>query len=573
MSGGNERAERIVTLRCPDWPAMAAGAMAALPPDAPAGPVVVLRADRVVARDVAAAAAGVRVGQRRRQVQRALPDARLVVNDPDRDARAFEAVVRAVAELVPRVDVVEPGWLAFAARGPARYFGGEAAFAERLLALVGPLLGGVSVGGVPVGIAIADGRALSAILAVQVAQVGRATRVGRSGRERPILIVPSGRSAAYVAERSLRALLELHEDTAELAELIDLLHRLGITTFGALAELPAVDVLARFGPVGVRVHRIARGLDDVPLRPTEPPPERWIERVFEEPVMQAEPVVFVAKQLVDELVATLSAAGTVCTRLVVVVETEHGERSERSWYRHAGLTAGAMVDRVRWQLDAWVGEVGAVTSGIVLLRLVPAVVRRADGEQVGFWGGRSEADADAVRAVTRLVSLVGEQGVLVPTWQGGRLPGDRVAWVPAGSVDLDDPARRVGSGERGGERVGGRGGERSGADRAGTWPAPLPAPAPAVVLDDPVEVEVLDAAGAVVGVGGRGEVGAVPATVVLGRQRLAVTGWAGPWPVEQCWWDPARHRRLARFQVVTDDGRARVLAVERGRWWVLAVYA
>jgi protein ImuB len=324
-----------------------------------------------------------------------------------------------------------------------------------------------------------------------------------------------------------------------------------------LAELPAVDVLARFGPIGVRAHRIARGIDEEPLRPTEPPPERWLERVFDDPVVQVEPVVFVAKQLVDELVATLSAGGTVCTRLVVVVETEHGERSERSWYRSAGLTAAAMVDRVRWQLDAWVGEVGAVTSGIVLLRLVPAAVRRADGEQVGFWGGRSAADADAVRAVTRLVSLVGEQGVLVPTWRGGRLPGDRVAWVPAGSVDLDDPGRRV----------------RVGASRDAPWPGSLPAPAPAVVLEEPVAVEVLDAAGAVVGVGGRGEVGAVPATVVLEGRRLAITGWAGPWPVEQCWWDPARHRRLARFQVVTDDGRARVLAVERGRWWVLAVYA
>jgi protein ImuB len=442
MSDGNVPAERVVTLRCPDWPAMAAtAATAATVATGDVGPVVVLQADRVVARDAAAAGAGIRVGQRRRQVQRALPGARLVAHDPDRDARAFEVVVRAVAELVPRVDVVEPGWLAFAARGPARYFGGEAAFAERLSGLVGPLLGGVSTGGVSTGgvstgIAIADGRAISAILAVQVAQ-------GVQGDRSSVLIVPVGRSAAYVADRSLRALLELHEDTAELAELIDLLHRLGITTFGALAELPAVDVLARFGPLGVRVHRIARGVDDEPLRPTEPPPERWIERVFEDPVVQVEPVVFVAKQLVDELVATLSAAGTVCTRLVVVVETEHGERSERSWYRHAGLTAAAMVDRVRWQLDAWVGEIGAVTSGIVLLRLVPATVRRADGEQVGFWGGRSAADADAVRAVTRLVSLMGEQGVLVPTWRGGRLPGDRVAWVPAGSVDLDDPARCV----------------------------------------------------------------------------------------------------------------------------------
>jgi protein ImuB len=51
-----------------------------------------------------------------------------------------------------------------------------------------------------------------------------------------------------------------------------------------------------------------------------------------------------------------------------------------------------------------------------------------------------------------------------------------------------------------------------------------------------------------------------------------VQAWAGPWPLDERWWDPPRARRLARFQVLTDDGVLRLLAVEHQQWWVQAVY-
>jgi protein ImuB len=51
-----------------------------------------------------------------------------------------------------------------------------------------------------------------------------------------------------------------------------------------------------------------------------------------------------------------------------------------------------------------------------------------------------------------------------------------------------------------------------------------------------------------------------------------VAGWAGPWPVDERWWDPARARRTARFQVLTRSGRLLLVAVERGQWWLSAEY-
>ena len=49
--------------------------------------------------------------------------------------------------------------------------------------------------------------------------------------------------------------------------------------------------------------------------------------------------------------------------------------------------------------------------------------------------------------------------------------------------------------------------------------------------------------------------------------------WAGPWPLDERWWDERHHRRLARFQIVTADGLAHLVVVERQRWSIVASYA
>jgi protein ImuB len=84
--------------------------------------------------------------------------------------------------------------------------------------------------------------------------------------------------------------------------------------------------------------------------------------------------------------------------------------------------------------------------------------------------------------------------------------------------------------------------------------------------------EVVDANGATVVVTGRGMVSGAPARVVVaGRPPQRVEAWAGPWPLEERWWDPAGRRRCARFQLLTKAG-AFLAVVEGGQWWVEAAY-
>jgi protein ImuB len=79
-----------------------------------------------------------------------------------------------------------------------------------------------------------------------------------------------------------------------------------------------------------------------------------------------------------------------------------------------------------------------------------------------------------------------------------------------------------------------------------------------VLLDPPRPIEVRDAANRTVTVTDRGAVPAPPASLRVGSARpVPITAWAGPWPVDDHWWDTDRPpRRRVRFQLVDLPGRA-----------------
>jgi protein ImuB len=247
----------------------------------------------------------------------------------------------------------------------------------------------------------------------------------------------------------------------------------------------------------------------------------------------------------------------VCTRIVISAETEHGERSERVWRHEGALSAGAIADRVRWQMDGWLhaNVRQRPSAGIAHLWLHPDEVIAADGRQLGFWGADTGAADRAVRAIARVQGLLGTDAVLVPEYAGGRGPDEQLRLVPAAAVDLgaDRPAARP-------DWV------------AAPWPGRLPNPSPATLHPDAVPVDVLDARGRRVVVDGRCRPTAEPAALRAGRRRRRIESWAGPWPVDERWWDPERHSRRVRYQVVTDDGAAHLVVLEGGRWTIAATY-
>jgi protein ImuB len=436
-------------------------------------------------------------------------------------------VVRVVEELCPRVEVLRPGSCAIGARGPARYFGGEEA-------LAGKIIEAVTRAGFACQAGIADG-----LFAAQLAARAAA----------PVRVVPPGQARAFLAPYPVGVL-----GSADMAglprpggeEMADLLPRLGIATLGDFARLPVSQAVNRFGVPGGLAHRLARGLDPRPLAPRPPSAGEAVTMTFDPPEPLAEPVVFAAKALAEQMHAGLAARGLACVRVQVQVVSADGQEHTRLW-RHDGLlSALAVAERVRWQLAGW--RPGEGPGGIVLLRLSPDQLVRAQGRQLGLWGDAVVSDRVA-RAALRVQAMLGHGAVTRPVPDGGRDVAEQMTLVPFG--DAQDPARPP--------------------DRP--WPGRIPAPDPATVCRDPLPAQVTDARGAAVTVTGRAQVSAPPARMSAGGGPwLAITAWAGPWPVAERWWRPQAARRRARFQLVTEDGAAWLAAVQAGRWRIEARY-
>jgi protein ImuB len=475
-----------------------------------------------------------------------LDDDALAVDGPPADgardggsagARAFEPVVAIVEEFCPHVEVLRPGLAAIPARGPARYFGGEAALAARVEQAV-------SDGGFACQVGVADG----------VFAAGLAAQAGPAG-----LLVPPGETPQFLAGLPVAA---LPFDALGLPELAILLPRLGICTLGEFASLPAAEAGSRFGTQGAIAHRLACGLDPRPLAPRPPRLDLSVEQSFDPPAEQSEPVIFTAKALAEQMHARLAGHGLACVRMQVLVLGSDGQEFSRLW-RHDGLlSALAVAERVRWQLDGWRGLDNQ--GGITLLRLVPDQLVRATGRQLSLWGDAVVSDRVA-RCALRVQAMLGPEAVTRPSIAGGRRPVEQVVLTPFGdAVSAHDPARTRTPNQM-------RAGKQRPADQP--WPGQIPAPAPATVYTEPLPASVTDGAGQPVSVSGRSQLSAPPAWLAPERgSPRGVTGWAGPWPVTERWWDPELTRRQARFQMITDDGSAWLVVLQGGQWLIEARY-
>lgn len=528
---GDAVPERTLCVWCPDWPVAAARRAAPALADVPVAVV-----DRIDGRLVVQAASrdaraeGVVPGLRRREAEARCPGLVVLPADPSAEARAFEAVVRAVEAITPRVVLEQPGVLTFPTRGPARYFGGDGPLARLVLDTVR------GVGVCDAGVGVADG-AFAAGLAARAAAPG-GTRV-----------VEPGTSAAFLAPWPVEAL------GPEAAGLAGLLVRLGLPTLGAFASLPGPAVLARFGTAGARAHRLASGLDEHRAPPAPPPPDLVEAVELDPPATRVDEVAFVVKAMADRFLARLGALGLSCSCVSVETETEHGEQLTRCWRHDGAPRTGALVARVRWQLDAWVAS--GTTGGLTTLRLVPVQVVPADGRQLGFWGGDAAAGDRADRVLARLQGMLGHEAVVTARPCGGRTPAERVQWVPWG--EARDAAVAAGR-------------------DAAPWPGTVPGPAPARVYAPALPAALLDEQGRPVTVSGRGEAAHAPARLecaTLPDGGGAVRAWAGPWVQDVRWWDRVTRRRRALWHVVVGDGDTEVaclVGIEGGRAFVEAVY-
>lgn len=521
---------RVMVLWCPDWPVVAALAEEGQPTHLPAA---VFHANLVHAGNAAARALGVRRGMRRRDAQSRCPELKVYAATPERDARRFETVLAAVEEQHPGVAPLRPGMAAL--RAPRRVSGGEPAAAALLAERL------VELGVWDSRVGIAD-------------ELFTAEQAARRAAEQDCRVVAPGESVPFLRELPV----EVIEDSPEGRDAISLLKRLGIRTLGELADLPAAAVRDRFGARVAWVHRVVAGAGAVPLTTRTPPPELARHIDFEPPLDNAETISFSVRQTADRVVAGLAAQQLVCTEVRIEAFCEGSSyqdpSSARDWLHPRWFTAADLVDRLHWQLQGAMSPMagaGGIKAPVSRVLFTPRTVVPDAVHADGLWGGTDER---VQRGIARVQGMLGHEAVVVPALQGGRGPADRQALVPWG--ERPTGLRPVGH----------------------PWPGSIPPPAPARVFTSPWSAEVVDGSGRPVTVDPRGAVLGEPARFRPEPRGgwHPVESWAGPWVVEELWWEDRSsggQRRVARFQMVGVDGRAWLMTWEApGSWWTEAAY-
>lgn len=529
--------KRLAVLQCLDWSAVVAAKSSN-------SPCAVVHGQRVISRTPAAMRYGVQVGMRRRHAQALCPDIEIVAHEPNRDRSAFDTVIRTVNELVPLIEVSEPGLIVFAVRGPSRYMGGDEPMALKIIDALKTSIAANSL----VGVGVADSR-----LAANIAAHASAVASNRSGLFAPYLVEPD-KTSDWLAPQSVRVLSEFANINRET---ISLLERLGLNTLHDVCALGESVLAGRFGELGVELHRLSRGDEQHQLVVVVPPPEHLCVEKFDEPVCDQQVVVNSVQRMASAFTEYFSIHGTVCVRIIIAFESEDGKRSERLWYRPQGLTASAIVESAKWQLEAW-----PVATGLARVQLIADEVRADTARQLKLWGGTTQTDETATQAIGRLSELLGSSAVQIAKWQGGRDLLDSYELVSATHVQTIDNAN---------------------SDKQLTvakWRGALPTPSPSVVYNEPVQVQINDQHGKLLSVSARHELSASPVVVIIGTTSYKVISWAGPWPVEERWWDTARGRRLVRLQLVcekitvkdTPQISAMLAILEHSEWTVAAIY-
>lgn len=575
---------RLTALWIPDWPVLAVSLDARAQvgtPDPAIQAVAIVSGRGVEAASPLARAAGVRTGMRVRMARSLCPEVILIPADPRRDVRVFEQVMEPVSSVLAEPLVLRPGLVVSESSGPARWWGGEEEVAQALIEAVAEHTG------TECQVGVADSL-LAAVLAARIGQ-----------------IIPAGQSPHFLAPwpvEELTRALPTHRQRQETAELATTLRRLGTTTLGALAMLPAADVEARFGPVGRRAHALACGQGWWVRGQERPRQDLEVAATLDPPATQAEVAAFTVRRLAERLADMLARQALAAGRLVVEAGCQDGTERVRAWALQTLPTPGELTDRVRWQLDGWLSACDTERPGAPLtrIRLLACDLHPAGATQPGLWkapGQESRERAD--RAAQRLEALLGAGAVRTPRLRAGRDPRSRaslVAWgTPPGTAGRDGtvwgddvvpcsgPAFSPGPRDLGsatsltwggadgaGHGRGGLGRDASPGLLPVSWVGLLPEPSPGRVLAQPRPVEVVDGEGRDVEITAQGKVTAVPALVRLPHEEVVVS-WAGPWPVTEGWWRQHGASRRAYLQVVTRQGPP-LLLVRSGRWWLDAVY-
>jgi protein ImuB len=324
-----------------------------------------------------------------------------------------------------------------------------------------------------------------------------------------------GEEAEFVASMPLDA-LPIDPHTCERLRL------LGVRTLGDLAALPHGPFVRRFGPQAARWHELARGIDNVPLRPR--PRRVTIERTLfgEGSAANEEALLFALRSLVARVVDDLVLLGQRAAELVLSLQCEDGEVHEiQIRIAHPTARERMLFDLTRAHLEGV--RLQAPVEGLRL-----RIERMESGGTPMSLFSTQDPDAEAVElALARIEAALGEGAVLRAFSVDGHRPEKQVVYQRFSASMLTERHKKRN-----------------------------PKPTMQLRTFEPRAIDVIVRDG-------------VPR--FAGTPPQAVVDYAGPWRVTEDWWSEASLTR-DDYDVMLDDGTLYRIARREQNWFLLGIY-
>jgi len=253
-----------------------------------------------------------------------------------------------------------------------------------------------------------------------------AAQLAAPGRVR---LVPEGQAAEFLAAWPVTA-LPLPPEVAER------LMQFGLRTCGDCVSITMVDLQRQFGPDGILLHRLCRGLDSARIDPWREPPLCGVRRVLAGGVEDSESLCFGAAELARGLAQELSRQGRAAGRIRLVLRGEDepqlpSKADQQVWWGEVSPpTPMATADGLMGPLLSLFGRARPLTP-VTVVELEAFDLVAPPVSQAGLWQGRA-ADREVVqRAVDRLHDRFGTGLVWrieVRPGHPGDVPEERLAW-------------------------------------------------------------------------------------------------------------------------------------------------
>ena len=412
----------------------------------------------------------------------------------------------------PRVADAGCGMARVDARGWARR-GGEPALGRTLRQAV------ARAGFTGIGVGIADVPVASDAAAYLAAGASAGEPAGT------VQIVEPGGAREFLAPLPL-SVLPLSE------ELLETFRALGLRRVADVADRPPEAFEARFGPEGVRAHRLARGIDDRAFRAREFPDVPQASLELASPVETLEPLLFVLRHLLARVCADLADAGRCAARLELELCSARGVEMATAVPARPTRQERLLYDLCRAALERAAGAAGRLTEPVEQLALRVVRVSAPDARQEDLFTRRWRDPLAAAAALSRLRVRLGERAVVHPGVRADHRPESRSLWTPV-EVEAE-------GGRSSGASDTSRASDTSGSFAASEASAASgPIPGVLHLLPEPLPLRVGTEAGRPTEIWSE-----------VGHHVLAAA--EGPERLSGDWWKDPYHREY--FRVCTEDG-------------------